>query len=107
MMNFNLNENQLQDLCSRYRTQYGVSYFNFVADMDSAFLDHTTASPVQAAQRQMGTSRLSITQEEMVKNALIQFKQIMKVQRIMVKPVFQDFDRSNTDMSALRSLQER
>lgn len=96
MMNFNLTEPELQELCDKYRSLAGVSYAQFVSDMESAFLDHTATSPVQAAERHLESQRLSVPQQEMVKNALVQFKRIMKVQRILIKPVLQDFDRANT-----------
>lgn len=97
MMNFSLSSADMDGVCKLFKFTNGlVNYRSFIAEMESAFLDESEASPVKAALKQIGTSKLTESELANVNSALQQFKQIMKVQRIMVKPVFQDFDRANT-----------
>eukprot|EP00358_Blepharisma_japonicum_P004636 CAMPEP_0202946538 /NCGR_PEP_ID=MMETSP1395-20130829/9314_1 /ASSEMBLY_ACC=CAM_ASM_000871 /TAXON_ID=5961 /ORGANISM="Blepharisma japonicum, Strain Stock R1072" /LENGTH=475 /DNA_ID=CAMNT_0049647205 /DNA_START=1 /DNA_END=1425 /DNA_ORIENTATION=+ len=97
MMNFPLTSADMSALGSLFKVDGGqINYRQFLAEMESAYLDESEPSPVKAVQKQVGSPKLSVAELERVKNALQQFQQIMKVQRILVKPVFQDFDKANT-----------
>jgi Ca2+-binding EF-hand superfamily protein len=97
MMNLTLNSSDLDQICSNYRTESGaISYRKFLSEIDSVFYDEKEISPVKAALKQMTSSDVTPDQRHQIQEALKVFQNIMKIQRILVKPAFQDFDRSNT-----------
>ena len=93
MMDFHLTQPQFHQVALKYRTPQGISYASFCKDMDSAFLYEPVANPVKAAELINGSVRMSIAEEERVKAAMNELKDVMKTQRILLKPVLQDFDR--------------
>ena len=96
LMNLTLTASEMDSICNRFRKPSGlVSYKDFQNELDSVFLDEKESSPVKAAQRQLGGQQLTVTEMERIKAAMEEFKQVMKVKRIMAKPLLQDFDKSN------------
>jgi Ca2+-binding EF-hand superfamily protein len=97
MMNIPYTDEELTALSLKYKVDnIRSNYFRFCEAMDSPFYDQRELSPVKAAFLQTGEVRLSVTEQETLKAALQEFKYIMQTERVMVKPVFQDFDRSKT-----------
>lgn len=93
MMDFHLTHAQFHQVALKYRTPQGISYAGFCRDMDAPFLYEPIANPVKAAVTLNGPARMSVTDEERVKAAMNELKDVMKTQRILLKPVLQDFDR--------------
>lgn len=93
IMDFHLTQGQFHQVATKYRTPQGISYANFCQDMNAPFLYEPLANPVKAAVLINGPVRLSVTEEERVKAAMNELKDVMKTQRILLKPVLQDFDR--------------
>ena len=97
MMNLTLKQTDLDAACSYYKQSSGiVNYRNFLTEVDLVFHDESEISPVKAARKQMPSTEITNAQKEQIIEAIRVFQKIMKIQRILVKPVFQDFDRSNT-----------
>ena len=97
MMNFVLSHADLDAVCASFKLPSGaINYRSFLHEVDSVYRDEQETSPVKAALKQISTSDLSQAQKQQIQDALKIFQNIMKIQRILVKPAFQDFDRSNT-----------
>lgn len=97
MMNFSLTHADLDSICACFKQSSGsINYRNFLAEIDSVFNDEAETSPVKAALKQFSSTGLNDFQRVQIEEALKIFQNIMKIQRILVKPAFQDFDRSNT-----------
>lgn len=97
MFGISHSEEELVALSSKYKIdEYRCNYFQFCETMDSPFYDQRELSPVKAALLQTGQAQLTVTEQETLKAALHEFKYIMQTERVMIKPVFQDFDRSKT-----------
>mmetsp|Transcript_19110 Transcript_19110/g.34780 ORF Transcript_19110/g.34780 Transcript_19110/m.34780 type:complete len:445 (+) Transcript_19110:19-1353(+) len=97
MLNIPYTEDELNALSTKYKVDsIRCNYFQFCESMDSPFYDQRELSPVKAALLQTGEARLTVTELETLKAALQEFKYIMQTERVMIKPVFQDFDRSKT-----------
>ena len=97
MMNLTLTQSDLDATCANYKKPSGViNYRTFLSEIDSVFNDISESSPVRAALKQMPPPQITNTQKQQIIEALKEFQKIMKIQRILVKPAFQDFDRSNT-----------
>lgn len=97
MMNFALTQKDLDSISSSYKQPSGlINYRDFLKELNSVFHDEIESSPVKAALKQTIPQIISQDQQHQIYEALQIFRNIMKIQRILVKPAFQDFDRSNT-----------
>jgi hypothetical protein len=98
-MNLPINAPQLDGLTEYYRAEPGlVCYTRFCEDMDTAFMHPTESSPVRAAQQEIGAARTSVVDDQRVSEAIGEVKRIMRTKNISIKPIFQDFDRTNCGM---------
>ena len=97
MMNLTLTKQDLDSLAGKYRSANGlINYRSFLEEVDSVFNHETEYSPVKVARERMPSNDLTPSQKQQILDALKVFQSIMKIQRILVKPAFQDFDRANT-----------
>ena len=97
MMNLTLSQSDLDAISLNFKNASGaIDYRRFLSEIESVFLDEKETSPVKAALKQINSVDVTADQRQQIFEALKVFQNIMKIQRILVKPAFQDFDRSNT-----------
>ena len=97
MMNLTVTKQDLEALVSQFKQPNSlVNYRQFLQELDSVFNHESEYSPVKAALSTFSPNELSSVQQQQVSEALQVFRNIMKIQRILVKPAFQNFDRANT-----------
>jgi Ca2+-binding EF-hand superfamily protein len=97
MMNLTVTKQDLETLVASYKQANNlVNYRLFLQEVESVFNHESEYSPVKAALETFSPHELSSLQQQQVSEALKVFQNIMKIQRILVKPAFQNFDRANT-----------
>lgn len=94
LMNFALSHKEMDQVTALYTSHPGyVNYQQFLQEMNSLFLDESEASPLKAAQKQIGeTTHVTVNEDTFL--AIEDLKYLMANKRILLKPQFQDFDRS-------------
>jgi len=106
MLNFNLSAEEFTSLAAKYKTptdpEYMVNYKDFCASINAAFTTYGIQKDPMAAVAPVTVDNtvparrkyLQCTEEEkqMIEGILAEYREAVRIKRIHLKPMFQDFD---------------
>ena len=93
-LNFKLSEQEIQQLLDKYTESNGlVNYYAFCANVDHVFSDQCDSNAV--IDNSKSTANFSEAEKVTMINMLEAIRIEIKNRRILIKPQFQDYDRTN------------
>ena len=96
-----LDEEDIQNLMRKYMQPNGlISYDQLCKNVDFVFSDR--ADPAQVIAKAQSASKFEDSERHTLYTVISQLRQIVKANRILLKPAFQDFDPANTQHITLQ-----
>ena len=83
----------MNQLIEKYRCTNGqINYSDFCANIDHVFTD--ASNPVQVIENSKSTAKFSEAEKQQLCDLLVAMRLQIKNNRILIKPQFQDFDKT-------------